>query len=211
MKILILAALIWSGAVHADLITLKAGSVNKESVNISLGASVNLDGALYDVTTVGSGLRKKKVVLVPIKVYIAQLMLNDPNVFEKTDALASIGKQTSVVMHLTFLRDVPADNIRESFQSSLDANGVPASDPDIVTFMTMVNDVGAAESGSTLTIFTTKQSDGSETVALENKKGTVTVMKTMAGSAGLTHKLMSIWLGVPADDYLTELKAELLQ
>lgn len=214
MRIFSLAAavLLYSGLAHADFITLKPGTELKQGVNISTGATAAVGDASYELTTVGSGLRKKKVVLIPIKVYIAQLMVADQARYVKTadGALPSIDNQTTVAMHLTFLRDVPASNIKESFQASLDANGVPAADPDIAKFMSLVDEAGAAETNGSLTILITKSADGSESLALENDTGTA-VLKTMKGSKGLSHKLMSIWLGVPADAYLTELKAELLQ
>jgi hypothetical protein len=208
----LVAATVWSGAANAELLTLKAGANNKESVNISTGATANVDGANYDLTTVGSGLRKKKVVIVPIKVYVAQLLVNDQARYVKTDAgaLPSIDNQTTIAIHLTFLRDVPASNIKESFQVSLDANGVPSNDADIVKFMSLVDEAGAATTNGSLTIVVNKAADGSESLALENK-GSSSVLKTMKGGKGLAHKIASIWLGVPADDYLKELKAELLQ
>lgn len=210
--IALISAVVWSGAVNAELLSLRAGSVQKESVNISTGATATIEGANYELTTVGSGVRKKKVIIVPIKVYVAQVMVNDQSRYVKTaaGALPSIDNQTTVAVRLTFLRDVPASNIKESFQSSLDANGVPANDADIRKFMSLVDEVGAAENNGSLTIAITKAADGSETLALENKKS-ASVLKTMKGAKGLAHNIMSIWLGVPADDYLTELKAELLQ
>lgn len=213
MYSLVLTAVLWSGLAHADLLTLKPGNSAKQGVNITAGATAQLAGANYELSTVGSGLRKKKVVLVPIKVYVAQLMVGDPGRHVKTanGALPSIDSQTTVAMHLTFLRDVPAQNVKESFQSSLDANGVPADDPDIAAFMNLVDEVGAAETNGTLTIFVTKNADQTETLALENKLASGAVVKTMTGQKGLASKLMSIWLGVPADDYLAELKDEMLQ
>jgi hypothetical protein len=115
-----------------------------------------------------------------------------------------------VAVRLTFLRDVPASNIRESFQTGLDANGVSANDADIRKFMNLVDEAGAVEDNGSLSIAVTKAADGSETLALENKKASGSVVKTMKGSKGLAHKIVSLWLGTPTDDYLAELKTELM-
>ncbi len=214
MKILslVVTLALWSGLSHADLLTLKPGTVVKQGVNVSIGATAKVGETNSELTTVGSGLRKKKVVLIPIKVYIAQLMVSDQTRYVKTagGALASIDNQPTVAMYLKFLRDVPAGNIKESFQASLDANNVPATDPDIVKFMSLVDQVGAAETNGSLTILMSKAADGSETLNLE-MKNQAAVEKSMTGAKGLSHKLMSIWLGAPADDYLAELKAEMMQ
>jgi len=207
---LLLSVALMSGVASADVLTLKPGTVEKQGVKISSGATTE---AGAELATVGSGLRKKKVLIMPINVYIAQLMVGDSARHVKTNngALASIDNQSTVAMHLTFLRDVPASNIKESFQSSLDANGVPANDADIAQFMRHVDAVGAAVDKGTLTILISKNADQTESLSLENKGPRGAVVKTMTGAKGLSHKLMSIWLGVPADDYLAELKTELLQ
>ncbi len=214
MKLFSLVATIalCSGISHADVLTLKPGTAVKQGVNISTGATAKVGETSTELTTVGSGLRKKKVVLIPIKVYVAQLLVSDQTRYVKTanGALASIDNQPTVAMYLKFLRDVPASNIKESFQASLDVNGVPANDPDIVKFMSLVDQVGAAETNGSLTIYIAKSADGSENLTLEMKNNAA-VEKSMTGAQGLSHKLLSIWLGTPADDYLAELKAEMMQ
>lgn len=212
MKYMILAAAIWSGAVHADLLTLKAGSSQKENVNISTGATASIEGASYELTTVGSGLRKKKVVIVPVKVYVGQLLVSDAARFVKTaqGALPSIENQTTVAFSMTFLRDVPASNIKEAFHGGFDVNNL-GSDAEVNAFLALVDQVGAAENNGTLTVAVTKAADGSETLAIENKKASGATLKTMKAGKGMASKIMALWLGNVADDYAGELKAELLQ
>ncbi|MGZ3723837.1 MAG: chalcone isomerase family protein [Bdellovibrionales bacterium] len=211
IKYLLLVSSFASSFAFADLLTLKPGTVVKNGVNISTGATASVNGKTYELTTVGSGLRNK-VVVFNIAVYIAQVMVADPARYVKTadGALPSLDNQKQIAIRLTFLRDVPADKVSTSFQDALDANKVAAKDVDMVNFMTVVNKGGDAKNAASLTIVLLKNDDGTETLAYENAtNGTTTVIQ---GSKDLAHKIMSIWLGTVSEDSgLVALKAELLK
>ncbi|MGE4130161.1 MAG: chalcone isomerase family protein [Bdellovibrionales bacterium] len=192
----------------AAVLELEAGKTVKEGVTISAGGMMTTDTTKLPMTTVGSGVRYKKVVF-SLRVYVAELLVSEVATFKKTEAeaLDSIPSQSGVAMHLTFLRDVPADKLYEAFASSLAANGLDSSDPDIAAFNNLAQQGGAGVDGGTLTIAIYKNASGGETLAYENGSYTGEI----SGAAGLAKKIMSIWLGVPADNQLAQLKTELLQ
>jgi hypothetical protein len=212
MKKYVLALLMTSAFAHADLLKLTPGSTTKEGVNIATSAVATVNGKDYPLTTVGAGLRTKRVVF-DVKVYVAQLMVADKAKFKNTDngALDSLNDESAVAIRLTFLRDVPAANITESFADGFAANNVSEKDTDISQLLGLVTKGGAIANGGSMTFFVTKNADGTETVAYENLAGTKINGGTLdAAAAGMTHKLFSLWLGNPADAGVAKLKQQLL-
>lgn len=219
-KLVLAAALLTSlgSFANAEMLTLKPGpnSINGVNVSTSATATLKMDNKTtsnFDLTTVGAGLRNKQVIF-NIPVYVAQMMMSDSARFVKSanGALPSIDNETSVAIRMSFLRDVDAQTVATSFQDSFDANKISARDPDVVQFMNVVNKNGDVKSGGTLTIFITKNADGSETLAYENlKPGTDVQPAVIQVGKDMAHKIMSIWLGNPADSGLADLKAALLK
>ncbi len=208
----VLAAAFVSGTAHASILKLDNGKSEKQGVNISVGATATVDGQAHALTTVGSGLRMKKVFF-NVKVYIAQLMMGDVNKYVKTQdgALASLDQQNSLAMHLTFLREVPMDKLTGAFEEGFAANQVNMADADIVEFMKLVTAGGHGEEGGTLTVFVARNADGTESLTYEVMRTRNPYVGTIKGAAGLSKKIFGLWLGVPADDFLAQLKTELLQ
>jgi len=206
------AGLTLAHASQAELLTLKPGTISKKNVNISTGATASLDGKNFELTTVGSGIRTK-VVVVKLPIYVTQLMVAEPAQYVKTEAgaLESLEKQSSVALRLTFLRDVPADKIETSFQDGLDANGVNSKDADVAAFLQQVNKSGDATSGASITILMTRNADQTVTLAFENTSSAAGATSSITVSAKTLHQVMSIWLGTPADAGLASLKTEMMQ
>ncbi len=209
---LLFITLLISTFAHADLLSLRPGPTAKNGVNISLGATAMVDGKSFDLTTVGSGLRSKRVVF-DIPVYIVEVMVMDQARYVKTEAgaLASLDSEGAIALRLTFLRDVGSDKIATSFQDGLDANSVDPKDADIVHFMDIVGKTGDAKTGGSLTIFFTKGADGSEVLAYENIRDGKPSLKVIKGLSGFSRKIFSIWLGASADSGLAKLKTELMK
>ncbi|HEX7675192.1 MAG TPA: hypothetical protein VF412_13540 [Bdellovibrio sp.] len=209
-KFLALSSIILSGAfAQASLLTLDKGARAIEGVNISKGAHATVDQTKVDLVTVGGGLRWKKVLLVKVKVYVAQLMMTSPDRFVKKDkeALKSLDDSDTVAIQLAFLRTVDAATVQSSFRDALSANKVDMTSGAVKTFLNAVKNGGDATSGGTLTILIHKHSDGSETLVYEDSAAKQTVIK---GDKGLTQKILAIWLGVPSDDGVASLKSDLL-
>jgi hypothetical protein len=196
-------------AAQASLLKLDAGQNRNNGVAISKGGVASIDGKNVNLTTVGSGLRSKKVLGMPIKVYVAQLLVDHPTAFSHTDAqaLASLNGSETVGFVMTFLRTVEAAKVQVSFREALDANQVNTSSSAIKTFLDAVSMGGDATSHGTLTIVTTKNADGSETLAYEDTNGKQTLIR---GEKGLSQQIFSIWLGQPSDDGVQALKSSLI-
>ncbi len=210
-SVLLIAALL-SGAAHASVVKLDQGQTQKQGVNISVGGTATVDGQSYPLTTVGSGVRLKKVFF-NVKVYVAQLLMGDPSKFVRAadGALSSLDQQNIFAMHLTFLREVPMDKLVSAFEEGFAANNVNMNDADIGKFMAMVNAGGHGEEGGTLTVLIHRGTDGGETLTYEVQRSRNPYSGSMKASPGLAKKVFALWLGVPADDFLGQLKTELLQ
>lgn len=214
MKMLILTtALLLSNFANAALLDLGASTGNKGGVEVVGTATTNVNGQALALVNVGSGTRIKKTIIGTIPVYVVQLFALDAATVTKTDGemLGSLSAQPVSAVRLTFVRDVPANTVAESFLDAFDANGIDTNDADIVAFTDLVNAGGAASNMGSLTIVTVKNPDGTETVSYGNQVGGNEKVGKALGAAGFGQKIMSIWLGVPADDGLKALKAELLQ
>jgi hypothetical protein len=213
MKKLLLGALLISNFAYADLLVMGETTSQKSGVDISSTATANVDGNAIPLTVVGSGLRKKKTIIGTVDVYVAQLMVGDQATYTKSeaDALATAGAQKAAAIRLSFVRDVPGSTVAESFLDAFDANGIDTNDADIKKFTNIVSNSGGAAKNGSLNIVFTKNADGTETVNYSNVNGSKATDGVATGAAGFSAKILAIWLGVPADDQLKDLKAELLQ
>lgn len=209
-KILVATAVVFAGlSAQASLLKLEKGTRSVEGVNISKGAEASVDNGTIALSTVGGGLRWKKVLLMKVKVYVAQLMVTSPDRFVKKDkeALKSLDDSESVAIRLTFLRTVDAPTVQASFKDALSINKVDMSSGAVKTFLDAVKNGGDASSGNSLSVLIRKHSDGSETLVYEDSNGKQTRIK---GEKGLTQNIMAMWLGRTADDGVASLKSDLL-
>ncbi|MGE5086119.1 MAG: hypothetical protein ACM3MG_07425 [Bacillota bacterium] len=194
---------------NAGLLKMEKGTRAIEGVNVSKSAEATLNGKSESLGTIGAGLRWKKVLLAKVKVYVAQLLLSSPDRFVKKDkdALKSLDDSEIAAIQLTFLRTVDAATVQTSFHEALTANKIDMTNEAIKKFLAAVDQGGDATSGNSLTILIQKHSDGSETLIYEDCNGKQSVID---GDKGLTQKIMSIWLGTPADPGVASLKSDLL-
>jgi hypothetical protein len=194
----------------AALLTTEGTGPTVEKVNLPATATVTSEGETIKLSSVGAGLRTKKVVFVNVKVYVGQLFVSDLATFKKTEAeaLSSLKDQKAVAIQLHFVRDVDAEKVQKSFHEALEANKVSTSDASVKEALDAVAKGGEAKEGKALTILGTKMKDGSEAISYETTSGQVTTIK---GSAGFIEKMFAIWLGKPSDDGVTQLKKALLK
>lgn len=194
---------------QAGILQLEKGTRSVEGVNISKSAQATLNGKTETLGTVGAGLRWKKVLLAKVKVYVAQVLVSSPDRFVKKDhdALKSLEDSETVAMQLTFLRTVDAPTVQSSFHEALSVNNVDIENAAIKKFLTAVAQGGDATSGNSMTIVLQKHSDGTESLIYEDCNGK---QSKVDGEKGLTQKIMSIWLGTPADAGVASLKADIL-
>lgn len=193
----------------ADLLTLKPGTKEIKGVVLAESASTLNDNQAVELSLLGAGLRAKRV-LIMVPVYVTQLFSEEPSRFERTadQALNSLDQVKTIALRMTFLRDVDAETVQSSYKEALIKNNVDTTETSVQAFLTAVVNGGAAEKDKSLTLLFEKHSDGTEVVRYENTKGAVV---TISGGRGLHHKILSIWLGEPADGGLEQLKTDLLK
>lgn len=204
--LLVLITFLFSHFAMASILEDHLGSKQIEGVTLSQSATFN---GQTELKMVGAGLRKKKVLVASVNVYVVQLFLSSPDAFSRTDssALSSAVKSSTAAIQLTFVRDVPADKIQTSFVDALQANKVNVQEADVKDFLSAVSNSGDAQSGKNLTIVVSKDSAGNETLTYEDNVGKVSTVK---GQPGLSQKVLSIWLGIPADAQLGDTKTQIL-
>jgi hypothetical protein len=194
----------------AALLTTEGQGEKIEDVTLSTAAQAGVDGAVVKLSSVGAGVRAKKVVFVNVRVYVGQLYVSSPEKFKKNDAeaLASVKDQKAIAVQLHFLRDVDAENVQKSFKEALKVNGVSEEDANVKEFLAVVSKGKEASKGKALTILGLHHADGTESISYETTSGQVTVIK---GTAGFAEKVFAIWLGKPADDGVAALKKSMLK
>lgn len=212
MKIIssLLLTLLLSVSASAALLTTEGTAEKVEKASVFPTATATVEGESIKMTSIGTGLRQKKVVFMTFKVYVGQLFVSNPEKFKKseTEALASLKEQKAVAMQLHFLRGVDAPDVQKSFAASLKKNNIDMESAAMKQFLDAVNKGGKAIDGKTLTILGAKLKDGSEVIYYENSHGESSEIK---GSAGLISSIFSIWLGTPVDDEVATLKKSLLK
>lgn len=194
----------------AALLTVEGTSKKVEELNLSATATVKVEGEDMKLTSVGAGLRTKKVVFVKVKVYVGQLYVASPEIFKKyeAEALGSLKDQRAVAIQLHFLRDVDAENVQKSFSEALKANGVDVTQSSTKQFLEAVAKGGEANKAKSLSILGLRFKDGREGIFYESTNGKTYEIK---GDAGFIERIFSIWLGKPADEGVADLRREILK
>lgn len=212
MKLMLipLLSLVLAMPAFAALLTPEGQGPKLENMQLPAAGTTLVEGETVKLTSIGAGLRSKKVVFVNVKVYVGQLYADAPDKLKKNSAevLASLKDQKAIAMQLHFTRDVDADNVQKSFREALQANGNDSKEATMTQFLDSVSKGGEAKKGKALTILGTKLKDGSEVISYENTNGDISQIK---GSAGFIEKVFSIWLGKSADPGVAELKKNLLK
>jgi hypothetical protein len=181
-----------------------------EKVVLSKSATATAKDKTINLTSVGAGLRAKKVVFVNVKVYVGELFVADLAKINKTEdaALDSVAAQPAAAFQLHFLRKVDAETVLKSFKESFTMNSINVEDASIKQLLEAVKNGGAAEEGKTLTLFALKNADNTESVTYEGSNGKST---TITGPTGFMKNVFSLWLGKPSDDGVADLKKSILK
>lgn len=206
----VLLGLALSTSAYAALLSTTTGSHAIEGVKISTQGEVEVSGQKLPVTTIGAGLRAKKVLIATVRVYVAELLSSDASKFVRTESesLKTLEESRTIAIRLTFLRSVDAPTVQSSFKEALVANKVNVAEATLAKFLANVSNGGDAAASKSMTIVTTKNADLTETISYEDTNGKVS---SVTGPQGTSAKIMSIWLGTPADDGLKSLKLQLLK
>lgn len=207
MKNLFLAAVILSFALvsNASILTQEPGKSDLKGVKIADKGSIAFDRQSVPLDLVGAGVRSKFM----FSVYVGQLYSSDLSTFVRKDdkALESLDKGRTLVMSLTFVRDVSANDVQKGFRDALLKNDVNLNDAAISQFLAAVKNGGDADDGKSFVIATNKLADGSEVLVYEDTKGQLT---TIPAPTGTSKSIFSIWMGEPVDGGVESLKSDII-
>lgn len=202
-----LATALFSQIASAGVLSLERGSRTIEGVSIGSSATLNMGGSMK-LDYIGSGLRSKKVLVSNVKVYVAQIFMDNAGKFVRSasGAVQSVGDMKAGAVRLTFLRNVDAPTVQTSFKDAFNANGVDVNNSGVKAFLSAVSKGADAGSGHSMTM-AMKRDGAGVTLVYENTKGGSSTIK---GDSSLFKAVMSIWLGTPADSGLATLKTSIL-
>lgn len=194
--------------------TTKPSETQIEGFTVAKEATVTLNNQEVPVSIVGAGLRIKKVAIVNVKVYVAEVLASDASKVVRTEAdvLNTLDQSRTMAVRLSFVRTVGASDVQASYREALSRNK-KESEPlsaDLSEFLTAVDNGGDATSGKTLTIVIQKNADLTETLTYEDSNGK---LNTIQGTAGFGKRVMAIWLGNTDGDKgnLSDLKKSIIK
>jgi hypothetical protein len=186
-----------------------ASDCSVSGVNLTSSATAVVSTRSTPLHLLGAGLRKKKVAIVDVNVYVGQLYSDNASTFVRTGdgALASLDANKTVALTMTFLRDVSADQVQGAFQDALAANNVDQTSTEMAAFLNAVEAGGDAKNGKVITTIGEKLDDGTEVVTYVNDQAPAV---SVVGPKGFVSAIMSIWLGTPSDTDLGKAKNDMM-
>ena len=203
----------WVSAVLV-LVAMHALSAPVPLVTLTPGGGVlNLPaGPPIAMTTIGGGLRKKKVLFAAFRIYAARFLVSagDAAKFERTPgrALDSLDQVPAVAMHLTFERSVSPQQLSDSLNAAMTANGYDVKgDADLRALARAIGSTGEIPSGSVCILAAVRVDPDTDLVVYQSPSGTISSVR---GRSGFKHALMSAWFGKPADAGLRALRDDIL-
>lgn len=212
-----LLAVLFAQASFAEVVTsVKPASCSNSAdcsiagVNLSGSVTTSVEGRTSELKLFGAALRQKTIVVIPVNVYVVQIYGNDPAKMARTNdgVLASIDSQQTVAVTLTFRRDVDAEQIQTAFQDGFDANGVDQTSNQIAGLLDAALKSDVAKNGKVMTFVCEKLADGTTAVTFEGTQGNPV---TIHGDKNFIHQVMTLWLGVAADNGLEAMKKDILR
>ena len=209
-KILFVMLLATSVISNAALLSYEQGNLQIEGVNLNRTAAVtDPSGAATNMKMdlLGAGLRSKTVLFVGVKVYVLQLFAdNKPQFSRDANAVTSLNPAQFVAIKINMLRTVDAATLAVSFREAIQANGI-AIDAELTTLLNLIETSADGVSGKSISLLL-KSTPAGTNVYYEDTNGQ---LKSFSGTASIKAKILSIWLGKPADPGLAALKASLLK
>ncbi len=181
-----------------------------EDVTLLDKASILIDSAKTDLKTVSHGLRKKAVFgLVPVRVYVLELLAANGSKLDKSEEgfLKSLKASGPVLLHITFLRDLPGSKISEAFKEGLESNGIKAPTADLQKVLKEIAEIPEFKKNESFSIVV----DWKDTASTIYMQQTGSEIKTISGSGDLAENFLSIWFGKPSDGRLGDLKKSLIK
>ncbi len=208
---LVMAATVLAKA--APLLSYEAGNLQLNGVVLNKTAAMNdANGAptAMKMDLLGAGLRTKTVLIVEAKVYALQLFSDNKAAFSRdAGALASlVASSNRVALKIDMLRTISSSQLATSLKEALQANKY-AIDAELTNILGLFEKSAEPTQGKSISLLLVKDTKANKTnMYFQDTAGTT---QSVVGSPELMTKILSIWLGTPADDGLTKLKASLLK
>lgn len=198
-----------SMSLSAGILTKESGSKEIAGVKLATRAQLSYKSQIAVLEPVAAALRTKKVILVNVNVYVGEIYKSSGVIVDKTadKVVASLLQQPTVVIQLTFLRDVDAEKVMHSFKEALEKNKADLNTAGIKSVLDKVTQGGEVKKGQTLTFVIQKSGDKDHTLAFENNKGDVV---EISGSENVKSILL-MWFGETTDSGLQKFKEDLLK
>lgn len=201
------AALLLSFSVaNAGIMTWdKNNSFKKRDVELYRSGHMQVGGHSLKMINFGSGSR----VMMVVPIYVAQFLSSEPwNTRSEADLMPFVGRSKAIAIALTTKLNLTGNEIDASFKKALAKNNIDMNLPHIQACMNLIGTINAAK-GKTFIITVVKNAAGNETMYVEDPNGTL--LAPVDGPAGFAQQLFSVWLGVPADKSIADMKTEVLQ
>lgn len=194
---------------HAGILTKDAGSKEIAGVKLATKATLSYKSQVQNLEPVAAALRSKKVILVNVNVYVGEVFKTVGTTVEKTadKIVSSLLQQPTSAIQLTFLRDVDAEKVMNSFKEALEKNKADLSSAGLKTILEKVSQGGEVKKGQTLTFVIQKNGDKDHTLSFENNKGDVA---EISGSDNVK-SILQMWFGETADSGVQKFKEDLLK
>ena len=212
MKSLIFAMTLASAVfAQAALLSFEPGNLQIDGVVLNKTATINnQDGtpSALKMDLLGAGLRSKTVLFVAAKVYVLEIFSDNKGAFARNEkAVESIATNSNIVaLKISMLRTVSAATLATSFREAIQANGY-VIDGELTNLLNLVEQSADGIQGKSVSLLM-KKSGTALNVYYEDTNGQ---LKSFVGTQSIMTKILSIWLGKPADSGLQTLKTQLLK
>lgn len=180
-----------------------------EDVTLIQKATLEIDTTKQELNKVSHGLRKKAVFgLVPVRVYVLELLATNASKLDKTEDgfLKSLPASGPVMLHITFLRDLPGTKISDAFKEGLESNGIKTLTPELEKVLKEISEIKEFKKNESFSI-AVNWKDKEATVYMQQTGGEI---KSVSGAAEFAENFLSIWFGKPSDGRLGDLKKSLI-
>lgn len=194
----------------AVTIKTEAATEKFEDITLLQKATLEIDSTKSELNQVSHGLRKKAVFgLVPVRVYVLELLASNASKLDKTEEgfLKSLPASGPVMLHITFLRDLPGSKISDAFKEGLESNGIKTLTPELEKVLKEISEIKEFKKNESFSIaISWKEKEA--TVYMQQTGGEI---KSVAGAPEFAENFLSIWFGKPSDSRLGDLKKSLVK
>lgn len=209
-KIVAFALLAIASASSASVLKTESSATSLEGINIAQSGTFTMKGQTHHLKGLGYGLRKKKIAILKVKIYVAELLASSPEKFvrDSQQALTSLNLSSTIAIRLNFVYSVDGQTIKAAFSDALKVNNIDLAEAAMAKTLDVISKAGEFKSGEAITFVAQKEDNGTETLYFENPRG---VVAEINGNSGFSQNFFSLWLGKNADEQTAELKAQLIK